>query len=102
MGRHTGMCITCLRRKRRSGAWLDVREGAHLVSSRTWPQSQGEREDEVDVGPRDLSAGNSLHLARMHWACYLMRSLQKRELRAGLLFLCAKGFVALSDKSVLD
>ena len=33
------------------GAWLDVREGTHLVSSRLASVAYGKREDGVDVGP---------------------------------------------------
>ena len=49
--------------------------GAHR--RRRWPAVR-EREDEIDVGPRDLSAGNSLHPARMHGHVFSLQSLQER------------------------
>ena len=79
--------------------WLDVREGTHLVSSRTWPQSHMESKKMELTLAHEIRA-RAIACTSLGCIGHVIRCGRCRKERR-LLFLCAmvaSSFVAQSDE----
>ena len=80
-------------------AWLDVREGTHLVSSRTWPQSHMESKKMELTLAHEIRA-RAIACTSLGCIGHVIRCGRCRKERR-LLFLCAtvaSSFVARGDE----